>query len=239
MASSNATQTASTVDPPPHYADNPSAFPTEGGCCCGHVRYRVEREPMAVHCCHCTACQRETGSAFTIGLILEATAVTILPAAPPTVPSHRGAPDVFPPAGPPLPAPPAVEAKSDHNGLVADAQDSPTTLLRAPIPQESGAPQTVSRCPRCYTAVWTEYAAFGPAVRFVRGGTLDRPWLVQPDVVLYARSKRPFVEVAGPGIAPFEEYYDRGEAWRPESLERWARLVPEITRYREGLERVD
>ena len=36
----------------------------EGGCACGKVRYRLKREPMIVHCCHCTWCQRETGSAF-------------------------------------------------------------------------------------------------------------------------------------------------------------------------------
>ena len=34
----------------------------EGGCACGEVRYRMNREPMFVHCCHCTSCQTETGS---------------------------------------------------------------------------------------------------------------------------------------------------------------------------------
>ncbi|NNL18586.1 MAG: aldehyde-activating protein, partial [Boseongicola sp.] len=38
----------------------------EGGCTCGHVRYRVSSEPMIVHCCHCTWCQRQSGSAFAV-----------------------------------------------------------------------------------------------------------------------------------------------------------------------------
>jgi hypothetical protein len=38
-----------------------AAFPAEGGCVCGKLRYRLEKPPMAVHCCHCTWCQRESG----------------------------------------------------------------------------------------------------------------------------------------------------------------------------------
>jgi hypothetical protein len=36
----------------------------EGGCDCRAVRYRMESEPLFVHCCHCRWCQRESGSAF-------------------------------------------------------------------------------------------------------------------------------------------------------------------------------
>lgn len=43
----------------------------EGGCACGAVRYRMLRDPMIVHCCHCTSCQRETGSAFAINALVE------------------------------------------------------------------------------------------------------------------------------------------------------------------------
>ncbi len=35
-----------------------------GGCHCGHVRYEAEVDPAAVRVCHCTDCQRLTGTAF-------------------------------------------------------------------------------------------------------------------------------------------------------------------------------
>lgn len=46
--------------------------PIEGGCFCGRIRYRLKRRPMFVHCCHCTDCQRQLGSAFAINGIVEA-----------------------------------------------------------------------------------------------------------------------------------------------------------------------
>jgi hypothetical protein len=39
----------------------------EGGCMCGAVRYRVKGDPARSSACHCTLCQRRTGSAFGIG----------------------------------------------------------------------------------------------------------------------------------------------------------------------------
>lgn len=43
----------------------------EGGCSCGAVRYRLIDAPMVVHCCHCSWCQRETGSAFVVNAVIE------------------------------------------------------------------------------------------------------------------------------------------------------------------------
>lgn len=45
--------------------------PAEGGCACGGVRYRLHADPIIVHCCHCTSCQTETGSAFVINALIE------------------------------------------------------------------------------------------------------------------------------------------------------------------------
>ena len=50
----------------------------EGGCACGHVRYRVESQPLIVHCCHCSWCQRQNGSAFAVNALVEADRVTLL-----------------------------------------------------------------------------------------------------------------------------------------------------------------
>lgn len=36
----------------------------EGGCVCGAVRYRTSGEPALIQACHCSFCQRRTGSAF-------------------------------------------------------------------------------------------------------------------------------------------------------------------------------
>ena len=54
----------------------------EGGCACGAVRYRLTSEPMFVHCCHCLNCQRQTGSAFVINLLVEGDRVEELGLAP-------------------------------------------------------------------------------------------------------------------------------------------------------------
>lgn len=42
-----------------------------GKCTCGAVRYRLLDRPMFVNCCHCSWCQRETGSAFVINAVIE------------------------------------------------------------------------------------------------------------------------------------------------------------------------
>lgn len=69
-----------------------TTYPLEGGCACGAVRYRLETEPLFVNCCHCSWCQRETGSAFVVNAMIEADRVTLLSGAPVSVltPSQSG-----------------------------------------------------------------------------------------------------------------------------------------------------
>jgi hypothetical protein len=50
----------------------------EGGCQCGDVRYRLEGEPLGLAVCHCTECQRQSGSAFGMSLAMRSEAFRLL-----------------------------------------------------------------------------------------------------------------------------------------------------------------
>ncbi len=52
--------------------------PLEGGCTCRAVRYRMNSKPLFVHCCHCSWCQRETGTAFALNAMIETDRTEIL-----------------------------------------------------------------------------------------------------------------------------------------------------------------
>jgi hypothetical protein len=41
-----------------------------GGCLCGRVRYSIDGEPPVTGVCHCKDCQRETGSAFAVAIVV-------------------------------------------------------------------------------------------------------------------------------------------------------------------------
>lgn len=49
-----------------------------GGCLCGDVRYRFAGAPLAYYQCHCTDCQRQTGAAFGLSMIVPRENVEIL-----------------------------------------------------------------------------------------------------------------------------------------------------------------
>ena len=149
----------------------------EGGCACGVVRYRLTSEPMFVHCCHCLNCQRQTGSAFVINLLIEADRVELL-------------------SGEPEPV---------------------------DVPRDDGSTQRIHRCPDCQVAVYSDYGR--PEVRFVRGGTLDEPSSVAPDVHIFTRSKLPWVTLPE-DVPAVEVYYDSKALWPAESLERLRAALP-------------
>lgn len=50
----------------------------EGGCSCGYVRYKIVSNPLIVHCCHCRYCQRQTGAAFALNALYEASRVELI-----------------------------------------------------------------------------------------------------------------------------------------------------------------
>jgi hypothetical protein len=153
-------------------------IPAEGGCSCGAVRYRLTSEPLFTHCCHCLNCQRQTGSAFVINLLIEADRVELI-------------------AGNPQPV---------------------------DVPRDDGSAQRIYRCANCQVAIFSEYGR--PEIKFVRGGTLDEPSQVTPDVHIYTRSKVPWMTLPE-SAAAFEVYYDTKALWPAASLERLrAALAP-------------
>ena len=97
-------------------------------------------------------------------------------------------------------------------------------------PSESGSGQRVARCPACEVAVWSNYSGSGPAVKFVRVGTLDNPNLLPPDVHIFTAFKQPWVLLPADAHA-FQAYYEREQVWSSASLERRKALLPLIEAY--------
>jgi hypothetical protein len=95
--------------------------------------------------------------------------------------------------------------------------------VKVHTPSESGAGQQVFRCPHCWVALWSHYAGAGPAVSFVRVGTLDEPDRLPPDIHIFTASKQPWV-LLPPDRPAVPEYYDRDQYWPAESLARRAAL---------------
>jgi hypothetical protein len=98
-------------------------------------------------------------------------------------------------------------------------------------PSQSGRGQQIARCPDCLVAVWSTYPGFGPAVRFIRVGTLDDPDALPPDVHIFTASMQPWV-VLPPQARAFEAYYDQRQLWPTESQERLAAIAPLIAAHR-------
>ena len=49
----------------------------DGRCLCGKVTYHCDAEPMTTLLCHCTDCQRQTGTAFSIVVGVERDALHV------------------------------------------------------------------------------------------------------------------------------------------------------------------
>ena len=145
----------------------------EGGCTCGNVRYRLAGKPLIVHACHCSWCQRETGTAHALNALYEADRVEHL----------KGEPEL---------------------------------IL---TPSASGKGQRIARCPNCKVAIWSNYPQAGPAVRFVRVGTMDNPGEYPPDIHIFTASKLPWVTFPN-GARVVAELYNFDEVWSDEAKER-------------------
>ena len=85
------------------------------------------------------------------------------------------------------------------------------------VPRDDGSAQRIFRCPTCEIAVYSRYSR--PGVLFVRAGTLDDPGLVSPDVHIFTRSKREWVQLPD-SVPAFDVFYDQHALWPAPSLER-------------------
>lgn len=65
---------------------------TRGHCACGAAAFEFSEKPLIVHCCHCTWCQRETGTAFAQNALIETETISVIAGAPEKtrVPSASG-----------------------------------------------------------------------------------------------------------------------------------------------------
>ena len=52
-------------------------LPLTGRCQCRSVAYKIAAAPLAVYACHCTECQRQSGSAFSLSLLADRSAVAV------------------------------------------------------------------------------------------------------------------------------------------------------------------
>ena len=52
-------------------------LPAPGSCQCGEVRYSLTAEPLMTYACYCQNCQKRTGSAFSMGLIVSAATLQV------------------------------------------------------------------------------------------------------------------------------------------------------------------
>ncbi|KIW95926.1 uncharacterized protein Z519_02992 [Cladophialophora bantiana CBS 173.52] len=154
------------------------AFPIEGGCDCGEVRYAMMTEPMIVHCCHCRWCQRETGASFALNAMIETDRLKLL--------------------------------KKEPEWIT--------------VPSESGAGQSIARCPRCKIAVWSVYlnntTNVKERIRIVRVGTLDNPDVLPPNAHIWASEKQPWIILSDKVPVYQDERYNDEDVWSKESLER-------------------
>ena len=116
-------------------------------------------------------------------------------------------------------------ARVTHLGIEPDVVDTPSP---------SGRGQKIARCPMCRVAVWSNYAGAGPAIRFVRVGTLDNPDLLPPDIHIFTASKQPWVRLPT-GTPAVPEYYRRDDHWPADSLARRQKLLPALEAYQASL----
>jgi hypothetical protein len=54
------------------------SFPQRGACLCGVIEYSLVEDPLTLYVCHCTDCQRQTGSSFALSMIVRMDALHVV-----------------------------------------------------------------------------------------------------------------------------------------------------------------
>lgn len=49
-----------------------------GACACGAVKFSLLASPLFVHCCHCSWCQKETGTSYALNALIESEQVDLV-----------------------------------------------------------------------------------------------------------------------------------------------------------------
>tara|TARA_R110002072_G_scaffold123116_1_gene258298 strand:- start:3414 stop:3872 length:459 start_codon:yes stop_codon:yes gene_type:complete len=57
-------------------------LPLQGGCQCGALRFEITKQPLTLYCCHCTACQQQSSSAFGMSMLVERDGFSFIKGAP-------------------------------------------------------------------------------------------------------------------------------------------------------------
>jgi hypothetical protein len=70
------------------------------------------------------------------------------------------------------------------------------------------------------------------SVKYVAGGTLDRSHQINPDVHIFMRSKRDFVQI-NDGKPQCDVFYDRAQVWREDARQRLETVMPVIQKWRD------
>ena len=52
--------------------------PYRGGCQCGAYRFEITAEPLTAYVCHCSDCQKQSGSAFGMAVVVAKDALRVL-----------------------------------------------------------------------------------------------------------------------------------------------------------------
>ena len=154
---------------------------------------------MTVHCCNCESCQRETGSAFALNLIVEADEIDILPGIP------KGSTSEKPVVKPKLILMPS---ESGQGQLVARC---PICFVAVYSHYPGGGP--------CVSFIRS-----GTLDKTSVDGTSIKD-LLEPDIYIYTKFKQPWVsypESAGENGKVMDEFYEPKDHWGDEAMQRFA-----------------